>query len=194
VLEAMYGGKWGAKNLGNTEAGDAARFKGRGFTQLTGRDNYVAASKALGIDFVGHPELASDPANAAAIAKWFWSSKAGLADAGKRGDVAGATRLLNGGSTGLTARQELYSKDRAAIGAPLSSPVVAATYTMPRLSALPTITVPAPAIAPPTATANIPFKLNSPAPIDVRVSTDQLANQDMSDRTLAHIVTGGVSG
>jgi putative chitinase len=47
-----------ARTLGNTQLGDGARFKGRGFVQLTGRTNYAKASAKLGVDLVGHPDLA----------------------------------------------------------------------------------------------------------------------------------------
>ncbi|MFY0576951.1 glycoside hydrolase family 19 protein [Cystobacter fuscus] len=40
----------GRANLGNTQPGDGVRFKGRGAIQLTGRANYTAAAKALGVD------------------------------------------------------------------------------------------------------------------------------------------------
>lgn len=48
----------GRGDLGNAEPGDGARFKGRGFVQLTGRVNYGRASRLLGIDLVELPELA----------------------------------------------------------------------------------------------------------------------------------------
>lgn len=103
--EAMYGGEWGAKNLGNTEPGDGHAFRGRGFTQLTGRSNYAQASKALGVDLVSNPDLASDPEMAAKIATWYWESR-GLGEAGRAGDVEGVTKGINGGLNGLADRKE----------------------------------------------------------------------------------------
>ncbi len=49
-------------SLGNTQPGDGPKFKGRGFVQITGRKNYQLYTNLLGIDFVGHPDLAADPA------------------------------------------------------------------------------------------------------------------------------------
>jgi putative chitinase len=46
IANIIYGGAWGAKNLGNTEEGDGTKFKGRGVIQLTGRANYTAFAKA----------------------------------------------------------------------------------------------------------------------------------------------------
>ena len=42
-------------------------FKGRGFVQITGRKNYQLYTNLLGIDFVGHHDLAADPANSVTI-------------------------------------------------------------------------------------------------------------------------------
>ena len=44
------------------QPGDGPKFKGRGFVQITGRKNYQLYTNLLGIDFVGHPDLAADPA------------------------------------------------------------------------------------------------------------------------------------
>jgi predicted chitinase len=64
-----------AKILGNKIKGDGSRYRGRGFMQLTGRDNYRMASQALGLDLVNHPELASKPDIAAKIAVWYWNTR-----------------------------------------------------------------------------------------------------------------------
>lgn len=44
--------------LGNTQAGDGYRFRGRGFVQLTGRSNYRKLGALLNVDMEGNPELA----------------------------------------------------------------------------------------------------------------------------------------
>lgn len=49
------------KALGNTLAGDGARFHGRGYVQLTGRKNYARAGAKLGADFLANPELVKEP-------------------------------------------------------------------------------------------------------------------------------------
>lgn len=66
VAALMYGGR-----MGNRTAEDAYRYRGRGFIQLTGRDNYARAGKALGLDLPNQPDLAADPAIAARIATWY---------------------------------------------------------------------------------------------------------------------------
>jgi putative chitinase len=200
-LEAMYGGAWGKKNLGNTEAGDAAKFKGRGVMQLTGRSNYTAAGKALGLDLVNHPELLEDPAVSAKAALWYWNSRKGLSAAGKAGDVSAATAAINGGHIGEADRKAKYGTYLAAIkagDASVAAPSMPApTATVAAAAPPPAPPVPpspvAPATAPPTVSADIPQPLNSPGPIDVRVSQDSTVGQDLSDRRLAQIATGGIS-
>lgn len=95
----------GRKNLGNTQAGDGERFKGRGFNQLTGRANYAWMSKELGIDLVSHPELAEDPRISAKIAVIYHKKRVGNAKS-----VEEATKAVNGGFKGLGERKEATQK------------------------------------------------------------------------------------
>jgi predicted chitinase len=71
-FEAVYGGAFGAKNLGNTKAGDGARYKGRGYNQITGKANYDKVGKSIGVDLVSNPTLLETPEIAAkGIAAFF---------------------------------------------------------------------------------------------------------------------------
>jgi predicted chitinase len=63
-----------AVRLGNTQFGDGPTYKGGGLLQITGRANYRAAGKALGIDLENHPELIERPDVAAQAAAWFWKT------------------------------------------------------------------------------------------------------------------------
>ena len=64
-----------AKVLGNTKPGDGAKYKGRGYIQLTGKYNYKKAGDALGIDLVNKPELLEKPEIAAKVAVWYWKER-----------------------------------------------------------------------------------------------------------------------
>ena len=93
----------GRKDLGNVQAGDGVRFRGRGLIQVTGRSNYAACGKALGLDLLAKPEMLEQTVNACRSAGWFWQSRGlnALADAG---DQVAVTRRINGGTNGLAER------------------------------------------------------------------------------------------
>ena len=89
-----------AKILGNVKKGDGLRYKGRGFIQITGRDNYNRAGQALGIDLVNNPKLASNPEVAAKIAVWYWKSRVKPA-VDDYTDTIGVTSKVNPSMNGL---------------------------------------------------------------------------------------------
>ncbi|MGF6116704.1 putative chitinase [Janthinobacterium lividum] len=101
----------GRADLGNTQRGDGVRFRGRGLLQVTGRANYAACGKALGLDLLAQPELLEQTVNACRSAGWFWQTRGlnALADAG---DQERVTRRINGGVNGLAERLALYREAR----------------------------------------------------------------------------------
>ena len=105
----------GRLDLGNTEKGDAFKFRGRGLIQVTGRANYQRAGAALGLDLTTYPELLEQPSNAAQSAAWFWNIH-GLNELADIGDFDTITRRINGGTNGLQDRLVLYATAKAAIG------------------------------------------------------------------------------
>ncbi|TDQ04138.1 glycoside hydrolase family 19 protein [Labedaea rhizosphaerae] len=106
----------GNRNLGNTQPGDGPRFKGRGPIQLTGRDNYTRAGRALGVDLVNHPELVqTDPAIGFRTAAWFWNDKHPNA-AADAGDFTTVTKKVNGGTNGIEIRRAAYNRALKVLG------------------------------------------------------------------------------
>jgi len=93
----------GRKILGNIYQGDGPRFKGRGFLQLTGRDNYTKCSKAIGVDLVRNPGIvATNKKIAADTALWFWNTF--IRPNYRANDIHGVSIRVNGGTNGLKER------------------------------------------------------------------------------------------
>lgn len=57
----------GRKDIGNTEAGDGFKFRGRGYVQITGRSNYKDWGARLGVPLTEDPDLALEPETAMTI-------------------------------------------------------------------------------------------------------------------------------
>jgi len=106
-----------ANRLGNGDAasGDGYKYRGRGLIQVTGRSNYAACGKALGLDLLNDPGLLIEPRYAALSAAWFWSSRGLNALADDRTgdddleDFTVITRTINGGTQGLKERLALLN-------------------------------------------------------------------------------------
>lgn len=90
------------KNLGNRQPGDGAKYRGRGFVQLTGKDNYTRYGERIGVDLVANPERACESGIAAQLLALFVADRAeAIETALSASDFAKARRLVNGGSHGL---------------------------------------------------------------------------------------------
>lgn len=110
LANRVYGGR-----LGNTEPGDGARYKGRGFIQITGRANYAKFGELTGLDLVTHPDLAIMPDAAARIAAAFWTAH-GLNAMADADNIEGITRAINGGQNGLADRKEAVADAKVIFG------------------------------------------------------------------------------
>jgi len=100
-------------DIGNSQPGDGAKFKGRGFIQLTGKANYkkIGAQIGLGDGLVNDPELANDSKIAARILAAFLKDKeTRILQALTDKNLRKARRLVNGGSHGLDEFSETYNK------------------------------------------------------------------------------------
>lgn len=101
-----------ADRIGNgpESSGDGWKYRGFGFIQLTGKSNYEAFSKDMGIDIVSNPEnIRQDLTLAIKTAVWFWN-KNKLNSYADKGDLLGATKRINGGINGLADREIKYKK------------------------------------------------------------------------------------
>ena len=112
IANKVYGGRMGN---GPESTGEGYKFRGRGYIQLTGKENYTAFGKSIGVDILSNPDSVATT-YALASAAWFFS-KNGLhkiADEGA-GDVVVTkiTKRVNGGTIGLPDRikhfKEYYS-------------------------------------------------------------------------------------
>lgn len=101
-----------ANRMGNGDeaSGDGWKYRGRGLIQLTGKCNYDACGKAVGLDLLGNPDLLTESAEASVLAAcWFWN-KNGLNQFADKDDITTITKRINGGTNGLEDRKSNLSK------------------------------------------------------------------------------------
>lgn len=112
IANLVYGGRMGN---GPEASGEGYKFRGRGYIQLTGKDNYKAFDAVVADDILANPDLVSTK-YALLSAAWFFH-KNGLhkiADEGATDAVVTkVTKRVNGGTIGLADRikhfKEYYS-------------------------------------------------------------------------------------
>lgn len=93
--------------LGNVQAGDGWRFRGRGLKQVTGRANYTTFGKAIGKTAEEVADYLETKEGALVSALWFWQSRS-LNEVADTGDVVRVTKIINGGDIGLEDRRKRY--------------------------------------------------------------------------------------
>lgn len=107
IANKVYGGRMGN---GDEASGDGYRFRGRGFIQLTGKDNYAAFDKFVEDDIMANPDLVSTKYPLTSAAFFFHKNKLwDICDKGHGDDIVLAvTKRVNGGTHGLADRQEKF--------------------------------------------------------------------------------------
>jgi putative chitinase len=100
-----------ANRMGNgpENSGDGWKYRGRGYFQLTGANNY----KQFSLDIFGDLNIFNNPDLVASniviniySVCWFWN-KNNLSKSADQDNLAANTKILNGGSVGLTERQKI---------------------------------------------------------------------------------------
>jgi putative chitinase len=103
IADAVYGGEFGRKQLGNIQPDDGWNFRGRGFIQLTGRGEYEKVGRELGLDLGNHPDLVATKEVAAKAAVQYWKDKIVARNAQE--DIDKTTGIINSASEGLAGRK-----------------------------------------------------------------------------------------
>jgi putative chitinase len=109
IANRVYSGRMGN---GNEASGDGYKFRGRGYIQLTGRDNYTAFGKSIGVAIEETPDLVGSQ-YALASAAWFWQKNKlnEIADSGATDEVVTKiTKRVNGGTIGLPDRIKHFNE------------------------------------------------------------------------------------
>jgi len=116
IANRAYAGRMGN---GNELSGDGYKYRGRGYIQITGRDNYEGFGEFIGEDCIKRPDLISltYPLQSAA---WFFTSNNiwQLCDHGSCSlDVTAVTKRINGGTNGLADRLKRFNTIYKALSA-----------------------------------------------------------------------------
>lgn len=113
IANAVYA----RKGMGNTEAGDGWKFRGRGFIQLTGKLNYEAfvsfykATYNKEIDLMNNPDLVATDFNLAIISSlWFFKTNVITQTNIDTASVERVTQIVNNGQIGVEERKKYFDR------------------------------------------------------------------------------------
>ena len=108
IASKVYGGRMGN---GGESTKEGYKFSGKGFIQLTGKDNYIAFGKSIGVDLVSHPELVSEKYPLLSAAWFFNKNCVKKCDGGSsRVVVESVTKCVNGGLIGIEDRLKHFNE------------------------------------------------------------------------------------
>jgi putative chitinase len=109
IASRVYGGRMGN---GPEATGEGWKFRGRGYIQLTGKQNYTNFAKFIGEDTVSNPDLVATKYPLASAAFFFDSNKLwSICDRGAdNATVTAVTKRVNGGTIGLADRIKHFNE------------------------------------------------------------------------------------
>jgi len=108
IANRVYGNRMGN---GDEKSGDGYKYRGRGYIQLTGKNNYTAFSNSI-----NDSEVISNPSKVATnysllSAAWFFQRCLTKCDIGSSREVVTAvTKMVNGGTIGLEDRIKHFNE------------------------------------------------------------------------------------
>jgi putative chitinase len=109
IASKVYGGRMGN---GDESTKEGFKFRGRGYIQLTGKDNYKNFAKFIGEDTIANPDLVATKYPLASAAFFFDSNKLwSICDKGADDTtVTEVTKRVNGGTIGLPDRLKHFKE------------------------------------------------------------------------------------
>lgn len=106
IANRVYANRMGN---GNEASGEGWKYRGRGFIQITGKENYFHLQVDTDLPLLKNPDLLLEEANAMLSACWFWKKK-GLNSLADKDLIKAITKHINGGYNGIEHRKELLVK------------------------------------------------------------------------------------
>ena len=107
IANRVYNDALRSNKIGNTQEGDGWRFRGRGIFQLTGRWNYEAFGKSIGMTAEEAAAYCGTKRGAFESACWYWKRN-NLNRFADSNDIVGMSVAVNGGKIGLDDRKKRY--------------------------------------------------------------------------------------
>jgi putative chitinase len=114
IANRVYGGRMGN---GPEATGEGYKYRGRGYIQLTGKDNYTAFGKSINENIAANPDLVATKYPLMSAAWFFYKNGLHkLADGGSTDAVVTSiTKRVNGGTIGLPDRIKHFKEYYAAL-------------------------------------------------------------------------------
>jgi putative chitinase len=107
IANLVYGSRMGN---GTEITGEGYKFRGRGYIQLTGKDNYTSFSKSINEDLISNPDLVSTKYPLLSAA-WFFQRCLSKCDSGSSRDaITSVSKCVNGGTIGLEDRIKHFNE------------------------------------------------------------------------------------
>lgn len=102
IANKVYSNRMGN---GDENSGDGWKYRGKGFIQITGKNNYKALTQNTKIDYLNNPDLLLNEADAMISALWYWNIN-NLNRFADKDDILSITKAINGGTNGIEDRKK----------------------------------------------------------------------------------------